>query len=124
MANILIVDDDVNIGELNKDRVSAAGHTAKLVHHPCEALDELERQDNYQVILSDYDMPGMDGIQLAAKIRKLYKIPVALITGNALRFSEEDKKAAKEAGIDIILGKPISYDKFILAIDTLLTPSE
>ena len=125
MKKILIVDDDQMVGETTQDMVAGEGYDAILVPTPQEALEELAKHNSYAV-LTDLNMPDMNGIQLAAKSQELYgsRYPFALITARALALTEEEKKAATKAGIDIILEKPINYTKFVKALEMLTTPSE
>jgi PAS domain S-box-containing protein len=59
----------------------------------------------YDCLVSDYDMPGMDGITLAGKIREISNIPIIIYTG---RGSEEVAERAFEAGIDDYIRKEMT----------------
>lgn len=71
--------------------------------------------DNYHVILMDINMPGMDGIECTAAIRKLEdskkaSTPIIAITGNARNYSMEEFKSQ---GFNDFLQKPINFDLLV-----------
>ena len=71
--------------------------------------------DNFNVILMDINMPGMDGIECTQKIRQLpdvqkSKIPIVAITGNAKNYTMEEFKAN---GFTDFLQKPLNFDVLV-----------
>jgi two-component system, response regulator, stage 0 sporulation protein F len=71
-ATILIVDDEEHIRLLFKEELEDEGYTVDLASNGLDALDKLKRAA-YSVIVLDIKMPGMDGIQTLAEIKKINK---------------------------------------------------
>jgi two-component system, response regulator, stage 0 sporulation protein F len=71
-ATVLIVDDEEHIRLLFKEELEDEGYTVDLASNGLDALDKLKRSA-YSVIVLDIKMPGMDGIQTLAEIKKINK---------------------------------------------------
>jgi two-component system, response regulator, stage 0 sporulation protein F len=71
-ATILIVDDEEHIRLLFKEELEDEGYTVDLASNGLDALDKL-KTSAYSVIVLDIKMPGMDGIQTLAEIKKINK---------------------------------------------------
>lgn len=81
-ATILVVDDDVLINMGTIDMLEDFGLRALEAYSGREALDILERGDPVDLLITDYAMPGMTGVELADKARQLRPhLPVLLATG-------------------------------------------
>ena len=81
-ATILIVDDDALINIGTADMIEDMGLRALEAYSGREALDILERGDAIDLLITDYSMPGMTGVELAARARQLRpSLPVLLATG-------------------------------------------
>jgi CheY-like chemotaxis protein len=85
-----------------------------------------KREDTYDLILMDIQMPVMDGYEATRKIRGLQNerkasIPIVAMTANAF---EEDRKRALEAGMDDHLTKPIQVPEMMHAIQKYIKKSE
>lgn len=78
---ILLVEDTLTQAMLMQHQLKKAGYTVKLARSGKAALDELEKE-SYGLILSDINMPGMDGFQLCKELKagdKFNKIPFILL---------------------------------------------
>ena len=71
-TTILIVDDEEHIRLLFKEELEDEGYTVDLASNGLDALDKVKRSA-YSVIVLDIKMPGMDGIQTLAEIKKINK---------------------------------------------------
>lgn len=108
---VLIAEDSSVILNLTKKILEFQNceiYSAKNGQQVLEMLD----QNDYQIILMDINMPGMDGIECTAEIRKLpdarkAAVPIIAITGNAKNFSHEEFKAL---GFTDFLQKPLNFD--------------
>ncbi len=77
-ATILVVDDEEHIRLLFKEELEDEGYRVDLASNGLEALEKLKRTD-YNLVVLDIKMPGMDGIQTLGEIKKINKdLPVIL----------------------------------------------
>ncbi|MGK2226368.1 MAG: CheY-like chemotaxis protein [Devosia sp.] len=81
-AVILVVDDDALINMNAVDMVEQLGHTALEAYSGAEALTILGSQQTVDLLITDYAMPGMNGVELANQARQLRPdLPIVLATG-------------------------------------------
>ncbi len=107
--DILVVDDDALSLRLLIALVE------KLGHHPISATDglsawELYRRHDCRVVISDWNMPGLDGIELLTRIRSLPGLGYTYFIMLTSRSDREDVAVGMAAGADDLLIKPISRD--------------
>ncbi len=113
---VLICDDNPSARQVLYDICSAFSFEATAVSSGKEALLELEKAENsggYDLVLMDWRMPGMDGIETTRRIKenpKLSKVPELLMV--TAYGSEDVKLQAESAGIDGLLVKPVSLSLF------------
>ena len=85
MANILIVDDDLDIAELSSDLLKAAGHLTQTRSNGEEGLESLEARPFPDCVLLDVDMPTLNGPQMAHQMllndAGEERIPILLVSG-------------------------------------------
>jgi PAS domain S-box-containing protein len=126
--HILLVED----GELNREIAETIllemGMQVDTAVNGKEAVEKVQqkREDTYDLILMDIQMPVMDGYEATRKIRGLQNerkasIPIVAMTANAF---EEDRKRALEAGMDDHLTKPIQVPEMMHAIQKYIKKSE
>src|SRR3954469_15385885 len=114
-VSILVVDDEPDVAELFRQRFRRETRQGTYVMHFAssgeQALDLLTReiQPELIVILSDINMPGMDGLQLLGEIkqRRPY-LPVMMVTAYG---DEERRRRAKELGAFEFITKPVDFDR-------------
>ena len=83
-VTILVVDDDALITLNTADQLSELGHAPLEAFSAAEALDILKRQPQIAALITDYSMPGMNGVELAAAARAIRPdLPILLATGYA-----------------------------------------
>jgi CheY-like chemotaxis protein len=83
-ATILLVDDDSLIASSTKLLLEAIGHSVIDVASAESAIEVLERNAPVDLIMTDYAMPGMTGLELASYVRRFRpELPVLLVTGFA-----------------------------------------
>ena len=117
MARILIAEDDGAIREFVVRGLTHGGHEATAVEDGFAALDALTRQ-NFDLLLTDIAMPGLDGIALALKVAKDHpKTAILLMTG----FAAERQRAHNlEALFHEVLQKPFSLDVLLMTVSQTL----
>ncbi len=118
--SILVVDDSVSTRDIEKSIIESHGYRVELASNGEEAFETaLEQQ--FDLVVSDIEMPGMDGMTLTKKLRseKAYRYtPIILVTS---RDKEEDKIKGIEAGADAYIVKSnFDQDSLINTIRTLI----
>jgi two-component system NtrC family sensor kinase len=80
---VLVVEDNVSVGEFTKSALLELGYDSVLVDSALGALAELSTKNaRFDVVFSDVNMPGMSGIELGEEVRRLYPhLPVVLTSG-------------------------------------------
>jgi CheY-like chemotaxis protein len=113
-ASILIVDDEPDVADLFRQRFRHEVRRGDYVLHFAasgeQALERLagEIEPQLIVILSDINMPGMDGLTLLGEIKKRFpNIPVMMLTAYG---DEERRRRAAEYGAAAFLTKPVDFD--------------
>ena len=103
---VLIVDDDEDIRQALSDALTLRGYHCVAADHGESALRCLD-SDRFHLVISDYQMPIMDGVQLleALKQRRTLSPPVILLTGSK---SEELRRRAFELGAYAVIAKPFA----------------
>jgi DNA-binding NtrC family response regulator len=117
MATILYVDDDPTIGLLLEDTLLRAGHRAVGARNVPQALQALSHGD-FELIISDFKMPGMTGLELLAHLRdEGQDIPLIMVTGYA---SIEHAVQAIKAGAADYITKPVRPEQLEHAVTKAL----
>src|SRR6476620_269503 len=117
MATILYVDDDPTIGLLLEDTLLRAGHRAVGARSVPQALQALSHGE-IELIISDFKMPGMTGLELLAHLRdEAYDIPLIMVTGYA---SIEHAVQAIKAGAADYITKPVRPEQLEHAVTKAL----
>ena len=117
MATILYVDDEPSVGLILEDTLRRAGHDAVGARNVPEALQALAR-GNVDLIISDYRMPGLTGLEFLALIRREgYEVPLIMLTGYA---SIEHAVSSIKAGAVDYITKPVRPQQLELAVDQAL----
>jgi excisionase family DNA binding protein len=114
-VHILVIDDEVVIGQLFMDSLEKNGYQVTTMSSSLEALELVNRQ-HFDLIFLDLAMPELDGSELFRRIRKIDKqVPIAIITGYP---DSELLKKAKEHGPFMIMIKPFNADEILQAVHT------
>ena len=104
---ILVVDDHPINRRLLADQLGSLGYQCKTANDGVDALNVLSKNP-IDIVLSDVNMPNMDGYRLTQRIRQLgLTLPVVGVTANALA---EEKQRCLESGMDSCLSKPVTLD--------------
>jgi PAS domain S-box-containing protein len=107
--SIMVVDDNVDAAETLGMLLEASGHRVSIEHDPLCAL-ERARTEAPQVCLLDIGLPGMDGYELARRLRAQPATRHALLVAITGYGQDSDRRLAAEAGFDRHLVKPIDFD--------------
>jgi chemosensory pili system protein ChpA (sensor histidine kinase/response regulator) len=109
---ILVVDDSITVRRVTQRLLKREGYRVALASDGLDALERLA-EEKPTVVLSDIEMPRMDGFDLARNIRgdaNLRDLPIIMITS---RIAGKHRDHAKELGVDHYLGKPYSEDELL-----------
>ena len=107
---VLVVDDDSVVGHSINRVLTGQGYQVREAMSGSEALEELDHQ-RYDMVFTDIRMPGMDGLDMAARMKKSHpELPVVVITGYGTEASE---KKARDLGVAGFLRKPLSPETII-----------
>ena len=103
---VLLADDDPVLLETAKDTLRSIGAEADVAHNGTEAVDMATRKRNYQVVILDWKMPDMDGIEAARQIRAKVGEEVPILLISSYDWSELEE-AARQAGVNGFVSKPL-----------------
>ena len=130
MANVLVVDDEVEVAEVIRRVLERAGYSVTIAHNATAGLDAVARQAPH-VVITDVIMPKVHGVELIKILRERYpRIRVIAISGGGsfgpLAYKPDAISthaylaAAREAGAEEILTKPFDMTDLLAAIRRLL----
>ena len=108
----MVVDDSVTVRRVTQRLLQRAGYRVVLAADGLQALEKLQ-EERPSVVLSDIEMPRMDGFDLVRNIRadaQLKGMPIIMITS---RIAEKHRIYAQELGVDHYLGKPYPEDELM-----------
>ncbi|MET0540845.1 MAG: response regulator, partial [Variovorax sp.] len=109
---VLVVDDSITVRRVTQRLLQREGYRVALAADGLQALERLQ-QERPAVVLSDIEMPRMDGFDLARNIRSdaaLADLPIIMITS---RIAEKHHDHARQLGVNHYLGKPYSEDELL-----------
>ena len=103
---VLVVDDDPVVGKsFNRVLSQDKGYVVITAHNAAEALERMREQE-YDLVVTDIKMPGMDGVELAEEVRARRPwTPVVIVTGYGSLANEQ---RAHAAGVAAFVRKPLS----------------
>ncbi len=115
IANVLLVDDEVSFIETFSERLELRDFQISKAFSGEEALQVLSENDNIEVIILDVKMPGMDGIETLAEIkRKKPLVEVMMLSGHA--DVESAIEGMKHGAFDYLM-KPVDMDQIISKVN-------
>ena len=103
---ILVVDDNVDTAESLALLLRLRGHEVETAHDGPAAL-KMAGSFHPEVVLLDIGLPGLDGYQVAGRLRRRRRTSKALLVALTGYGQEEDQRLAREAGFDFHLTKPV-----------------
>jgi DNA-binding response OmpR family regulator len=113
---VLIVDDEPSIRDVLGEYLTAAGFQIALAADGPSALRLAERQPPDLVVL-DIMLPGMDGLEVLARLRETSAVPIILLTA---RDAENDKLIGFEVGADDYVTKPFSPREVVKRVQAIM----
>ncbi|MHC0065053.1 response regulator [Nostoc sp. UIC 10890] len=117
---VLVVDDAISLRQTLSLSLQKAGYQVIQAQNGVEALEKLHLHPEIQVVVSDLEMPRMNGFELLSNFRQypnLGKIPVVILTS---RSAEKHRQLAQELGAKAYLTKPYLEHEFLSTIKSLI----
>ena len=117
---VLVVDDSLTVRELERKLLLSRGYQVSVAVDGMDGWNAL-RAETFDLLITDIDMPRMDGIELVTHVRqdpRLRSLPVMVVS---YKDREEDRRRGLEAGADYYLAKASFHDEALLdAVQTLI----
>jgi two-component system, chemotaxis family, sensor kinase CheA len=117
VRTVLVVEDSLAVRELQRSILEAAGYHVETARDGREAMERLGQENSIQLVVTDVDMPEMNGFELTEAIRAhptLSALPVIVVTS---RGDDEDRQRGIAAGADAYMVKR-GFDQNVL-LDTV-----
>ena len=112
---ILVVDDEPDNRDLFRELLELCGFTSICVEKDGDgALQRLRIEGDIALILTDWSMPLVDGVELTRRVRaspEFAHMKIIMASG------ETDPREAIAAGVDAFIGKPVDFDELIALIE-------
>jgi len=114
--NILLIDDDLEIGQLIKTILKSRNAT---IHHTFNGEEGLKLAHELQpnLVILDVMMPGLDGFEVCRRLREFSNVPILMLSA---RSHHTDVEQGYAAGADNYIKKPFSKKELLPKIDYLL----
>jgi CheY-like chemotaxis protein len=116
---LMLVDDNEDAAMTLGLLLESSGHAVTLVHDPLEALRRAGAE-RFDVFLLDIGLPGMSGVELARRLRKLPGSEHAVLMAISGYGQRSDRAEAAEAGFDQYFVKPVDGDELGAALAGVL----
>ena len=120
-VRILHVEDDKTVAGIVKEMLEERGWHVETCEDGNAALEKISGEDEYDLLLVDYDLPGVNGLELINSARELdhrCDIPMVVLAASPV------EAAAREAGADVFLHKPQDISSLVETINRLLEERE
>jgi CheY-like chemotaxis protein len=118
---VLIADDDLEICSLIKTILGRGPYDLTVCHDGETALERVENDTNYDLLISDFMLPGINGLDLISRVREnpaTADLPIVMITGQEPEVMDALSKAA---GATAFLSKPFALGEFRATVSRLLS---
>lgn len=115
-GTILVVEDERSIRTVVRTYLENAGYTAVCTDNGLDAIT-LARETKPDMVVLDLNLPGMDGMEVAARLRQSSDVYILMLTA---RTEEEDRVAGLRIGADDYLTKPFSPRELVARVDAMM----
>jgi two-component system KDP operon response regulator KdpE len=116
VSRILVVDDDENIRRVVSDALRHDSHSVWTAEDGRQALAVLQGQP-VDLVITDFAMPGMDGLALVRSLRRTSSVPVLVLT---VRGDEKEKVRLLDEGADDYVVKPFGVSELLARVRALM----
>ena len=112
MSKILIIEDEVAIADLEKDYLELSGFEVKIEHNGAKGLEQALKEE-FDLIVLDLMLPGLDGFEVCKQIRENKDIPVIMVSA---KKDDIDKIHGLGLGADDYMTKPFSPSELVARV--------
>ena len=119
--HVLVADDDPEICTLIKTILAKGPYEITVCHDAESALVHILRDEPYDMLISDFMLPGMSGIELISRVRQnatTSRMPIVMISGHS-NYAMDSR--AKSVGANAFLNKPFTLSQLRTTVHQLLT---
>ena len=120
MSKILIIEDDRDIAEVERDYLAINGFDTDITDNGITGIDSV-KQNEYNLVLLDLMLPGLDGFAVCKKLREITDIPILMVTA---RKEDIDKIRGLGLGADDYIEKPFSPNVLVARVKANLAQYE
>lgn len=113
---LLVVEDEVKLAEYLRKGLSEEGYTVDVAHTGIDGL-HMATEVDYDLLILDGMLPGIDGLAVLAALRQSKQTPVLMLTA---RGQVEDRVRGLQSGADDYLVKPFAFSELVARIQVLL----
>lgn len=113
---LLVIEDEVKLAEYLRKGLTEEGYIVDVVHNGVDGL-HLAMEGDYDLLVLDGMLPGIDGLGLLAALRQSKQTPVLMLTA---RVRVEDRVRGLQSGADDYLVKPFAFSELLARIQVLL----
>ncbi len=114
VKNVLVVDDEKDVRDFMEKALSKSGYEVSLASDGEEAL-EMFRASSYHLVISDMNMPGMNGMELCKRIR--HEKPTTIVFAMTGYISVFDMIKCREAGFEDYFPKPFDVVELLDSVE-------
>jgi two-component system chemotaxis response regulator CheY len=124
-VKVLVVDDSKMMRMMHARSLRQAGYQAEVLEagNGAEGLQVLDSAGPVDLIICDWNMPGMDGLEFVRAVRARQRqaggprVPILMVTSQG---TQEQMARAKETGVDALLVKPVTAEALAVSLEMLL----
>lgn len=120
MSKILIIEDDSDIAEVERDYLAVNNFEADITGNGITGIEMVKKND-YALVLLDLMLPGLDGFTVCKKLREITDIPILMVTA---RKEDIDKIRGLGMGADDYIEKPFSPNVLVARVKANLAQYE
>lgn len=120
MKKILIIEDEMHIAELERDYLEVNGYSADIATTGEEGL-QVAKENNYDLIILDLMLPGVDGFDICRQLRDRLDVPILMVTA---RKEDIDKIRGFDRGADDYIQKPFNPSELVARVKAHLSRYE
>ena len=115
---ILLVDDDLHIRSLGRELLEKLGYAVETAENGAEVLEKLQQGRPLDLVILDYHLPGMNGLEVMRRLKKLYPGAEVLVASGF--FTNRDKEQLRAGGATGFLDKPFRLKELQSLIEGVL----